>query len=287
MPEKSIKGLIVAAGYGTRFLPFSKTVPKELIPLINRPALDFIIDEFVESGIRDIIVITSRRKKALEDYFDKETEMESVFSKQNAEEKLEQIRPRDLRICYVRQQEMRGTGHALLQVAPFIGDSPVVVAYPDDIHFGEKPLAKQLIETYEKTGCSVLGTVYDPPELYDYASVKIAGDGLHVTDMVEKPAPGTAPSKEASIGRYLYTPDYFSYLQEGWEAHISGPDRDREFYHVYGLKRQMERNGVVFKSVEGDRVDTGNPEGYLKALVRYAATKPEWLDVLKTEVEKY
>ena len=104
--------------------------------------------------------------------------------------------------------------------------------------------------------------------------------------MVEKPAPGTAPSKEASIGRYLYTPEYFSYLQQGWDEHLAGPTPDKEFYHVYGLKKQMEHNGVVFKTVEGERVDTGNPEGYIKALVRYAATNPEWFKVLKDEVEK-
>ncbi len=194
--------------------------------------------------------------------------------------------PPEIKTACIRQQEMKGTGHALMQVAPFIGDSPVVVAYPDDIHFGNPPLAKQLIDTWEKTGCSVLGTVYDPPELYDYASVKTAEDGLHVTDMIEKPAPGTAPSKEASIGRYLYTPDYFKYLREGWDLHTAGPDRDKEYYHVYGLKKQMENNGVVYKSVEGTRVDTGNPEGYLKALVQYAATRPEWFKVLKEEIDK-
>ncbi|MBN2509672.1 MAG: UTP--glucose-1-phosphate uridylyltransferase [Spirochaetales bacterium] len=280
-----MKGLIVAAGYGTRFLPFSKSVPKELIPLIDRPALDFIIEEFVKSGIKDIIVISSRRKKALEDYFDREPEMEELFRREGSESKLKKILPPDVKVCFIRQREMRGTGHALLQAAPFIGNSPVVVAYPDDVHFGDKPLAAQLIDTYRETGCSVLATVYDPPELYSYAALKIADDKLHVLDMVEKPAPGKAPSKEASVGRYLYTPEYFGHLQQGWEEHQKGPDAHREYYHVYGLKKQMEHNGVVYKSVEGTRVDTGNPEGYIKALVRYAATNPEWFKVLREEVE--
>ena len=222
--KQNIKGLIVAAGYGTRFLPFSKTVPKELIPLIDRPALDFIIEEFVRSGITEIIIITSRRKKALEDYLDRELELEQIFNREQAQAKLSKISPPKLKVCYVRQQEMRGTGHALLQAAPFIGDAPVVVAYADDIHFGEKALAAQLIESYRETGCSVLATIHDHPEINNYAAIKIAEDGLHVTDIVEKPAPGTEPSREASIGRYLYTPDYFDFLQEGWERHDQGPE---------------------------------------------------------------
>lgn len=277
-----MKGLIVAAGYGTRFLPATKSVPKEMLPLIDKPSIAFIIEEFVNSGIKDIVIITSRRKKALEDYLDREIELEIALEKKGKFDLLNKIKPYDANICFIRQQKMMGTGHALMEAESIIGDSPFVVAYPDDLHFGDYPLTAQLIDTYEKSGCSVLATLYDPPQLYDYASLKIASDGFHVVDMVEKPAPGTAPSKEGSIGRYLYTPELFKYLREGWEKHKTG-----EYYHVYALKKLMDNNKVVFKRVEGERFDTGDPKGFLQATIAYASKDPELLKVLKEEIQKY
>ncbi len=277
-----MKGIIVAAGYGTRFLPVTKTIPKEMLPLVNKPAISFITEEFTASGIRDIIVITSRRKKALEDYFDREAELESVFKREEKHEKLEKIRPPEADFVFIRQQEMRGTGHALLQAKPYIGNEPVVVAYPDDIHFGTPPLAQQLITMWEKTSCSVLATIHDPVNIHAYAAVDIAEDGLHVKDLVEKPPRGSEPSNEASIGRYLYTPDYFDFLEEGWRIHQR--EGEGEYYHVYPLNRQMERNGVVYKRIDGARYDTGTPEGFLKALAAYCGTIPEYQSVLKDAV---
>ncbi len=274
-----MKGLIVAAGYGTRFLPASKTVPKELFPLIDKPAIAFLIDEFVASGIRDIVLITSRRKKSLEDYFDREIELETVFKKEGAEEKLLKIKPYDINLTIIRQQEMNGTGHAMLQARSVLQDSPFITAYPDDLHFGETPLSKQLIDVYEKTGCSVLSTLHDPPELLRYGVLTLANDGFHVTDIVEKPASlEVAPSREGSIGRFLYTPDIFEYLQEGWNKHVDG-----EYYHVYALKKLMAQNRVVHKQVDGLRLDTGAPEGYLRAILKYAALDPELREIIREE----
>ena len=274
-----MKGLIVAAGYGTRFLPATKTVPKEMLPIIDKPTIAFIIEEFINSGIKDIVIITSRRKKALEDYTDREVELEVELAKKGKQDLLELIKPYDANFTFVRQKEMRGTGHAMLAVASVIGDHPFVVAYPDDLHFGPYPLAKQLIDLYEKTGCSVLATIHNPPELHDYASIKIDSDNLHVLDMIEKPPIGMEFSKEASIGRFLYTPDIFTYLREGWEKHTSG-----EYYHVYALKRQMQQRKVVYKQLEGNRYDTGTPVGFLKATIAYAAKDPELLAMLKNEI---
>ena len=278
-----MKGVIIAAGYGTRFLPVTKTIPKEMLPLLSRPVIDFIVEEFEKSGIEEILIITSRRKKALEDYFDREMELESVFREQAAEEKLKKIEPRNARIFFVRQQVMRGTGHALLQALPFVGNEPFVVAYPDDLHFGEVPLAKQLIEVYEETGCTVLATVHDPARLNDYAVPKLDDDGIHVLDIVEKPKPGTEMSREASIGRFLYTGDYLGKLEEAYADH-SGSD---EFYHIGGIKKQIAEKKVVIKRLSGVRVDTGTPEGYLRALVHYVSKKPELMKVLTEEVAKY
>ena len=151
-----MKGVILAAGYATRFLPASKTIPKEMFPLIDRPAIDFIVQEMVDSGIHDILLVSSRRKKVMEDYFDREIELSSAFSKSNEIEKLEVIKPIEANIFTLRQQRMMGTGNALMLVEPFVDNQPFVVAYPDDIVLGETPLCRQLIETWEKTGNTIL-----------------------------------------------------------------------------------------------------------------------------------
>ena len=282
-----MKGLIVAAGYGTRFLPVTKTIPKEMLPLIDTPSIDFIVSEFVRSGITDILVITSRRKKALDDYFDREMELETVFSRERAEEKKKKIAPPEANIYFVRQREMRGAGHALLLARPFIGNSPFVAAYPDDLHFGSPPLARQLMDVYESTGCSIMATIHDPPDLNRYGVLAIARDDLHVTDIVEKPGPGAEPSREASIGRYLYTPAIFDFLKEGWDKHIGSGAATGEYYHTYALKKLMERNQVVYKRTEGQRLDTGTPEGYLRAVIRYAEEQPKLRKVLEEELKRF
>jgi UTP--glucose-1-phosphate uridylyltransferase len=265
-----MKAVIVCAGYGTRFLPVTKTIPKEMLPLITRPSVEFIVDEMLAAGITDILFITSRRKKALEDYFDREVELESVFRDGGEKAKLEKIRPTRANCFFVRQQEMRGTGHALLQARPFVGKDPFVVAYPDDLHFGSVPLARQLVETYEKTGCSVLATLHDPPEINRYGIISIAKDGLHVTDIVEKPARGEEPSREASIGRFLYAPDFLDELEKQWTLHGAG-----EFFHTPAVRALAGRGRVVYRRVEGMRLDTGEPAGYIEAILRYADSVPE------------
>jgi len=270
-----MKGVIVTAGYGTRFLPVTKTIPKEMLPLVTRPAIDFIVEEFVASGITEILFITSRRKKALEDYFDREMELEGVFRAAGDGAKLEKIAPPKATFYFVRQPEMRGTGHALLFARSFVGSEPFVVAYPDDLHFGDKPLARQLIETWEKTGCTVLATLHDPPDINRYGVISIAADGLHVTGIVEKPPRGTEPSREASIGRFLYTPDFLDQLAEEWKSH-----REGEFFHTPAVLALARRGRVVFRRVEGERLDMGEPGGYLEAIIRYAQGVPELRAVL-------
>lgn len=276
--NRGMKGLIVAAGYGTRFLPVTKTVPKEMIPLINKPAIDFIIEEFVASGITEIIIITSRRKKVLEDYLDREMELEGVFEREGKKEKLKAIRPPEASFYFIRQKEMLGTGHALLQAAPLIGDEPVIVAYPDDVHFGETPLAAQLVAMYEKHGTSVLASVNNLQDLQRYGVLDVASDNLHVKGIVEKPAPGIEPSRLVSIGRYLYTPGFFDYLAQGFTSHSGG-----EYYHTYALNKQMKEGSVVYTNIKGERLDTGEPAGYFKALLRYAKKDPDLRQILKDE----
>ena len=265
-----MKGVIVTAGYGTRFLPVTKTIPKEMLPLVTRPSIDFIVEEFVASGITEILFITSRRKKALEDYLDRERELESAFEAAGDAKKLKAIAPPAATCYFVRQPEMRGTGHALLLAKGFVGSEPFVVAYPDDLHFGSPPLARQLIETWEKTGCTVLATLHEPPDINRYGLISIADDGLHVTGIVEKPPRGKEPSREASIGRFLYAPDFMAELESEWKRHGEG-----EFFHTPAVLALARKGRVVYHRVQGERLDTGEPAGYLEAIIRYARTVPE------------
>jgi len=276
-----MKGVIVAAGYGTRFLPVTKTIPKEMLPVVNIPSISFIVDEFVKSGIQDIIIISSRRKKVLEDYFDREIELESVFEKEGKADRLERINPpANVRFAFVRQQRMLGTGHALLQIKELVGNDPCIVAYPDDLHIGDPALSTQLIESWRESGCSVMASVYEKGDVSRYGVLDIAADGKHVRAIVEKPPRGTEPSHEVSIGRYLYTPDFFTYLQEGWERHEGG-----EYYHIYALNKLMNEGRVVYRRLSGRRLDTGEPEGYLDAILNYADTVPSLRKVLDDYVK--
>jgi UTP--glucose-1-phosphate uridylyltransferase len=270
-----MKGVIVTAGYGTRFLPVTKTIPKEMLPLVTRPSIEFIVEEFVASGITEILFITSRRKKSLEDYFDHERELEAAFEAAGDAKKLQAIAPTKATCYFVRQPEMRGTGHALLLARSFIGREPFVAAYPDDLHFGSPPLARQLIDAWERTGCTVLATLHEPPDINRYGVVSIAPDGLHVTGIVEKPEQGREPSREASIGRFLYAPDFLEQLEVEWSRHGTG-----EFFHTPAVLALARRGRVVFHRVQGERLDTGEPAGYLEAIIRYARGVPELSRVL-------
>lgn len=279
-----MKGILIAAGYGTRCLPATKTVPKELLPVGCVPAIQFLVDELQKSGITELIVVSSRRKKALEDYFDREIELESVLTADGKTEALEKIAPPPVRVVFVRQERMMGTGHALLQVKDLVGDEPCVVAYPDDLHIGEPPLALQLIREYEKTGCSVLASVEEEGDVSRYGVLDVAADGK-VRAIVEKPAPGTEPGREISVGRFLLTPEFFSFLEEGWHLHLEaaraagrGPG---EYYHVYALNKLMAAGKVVRKIIGGVRLDTGDPAGYLDAVLRCAWLDPELRPVLE------
>ena len=277
-----MKGIIVAAGYGTRFLPVTKTVPKELLPVGLKPSIAYIVDEFVASGISDIIIISSRRKKALEDYFDREIELEGVFTREGKPDKLALISPPAARISFVRQTEMKGTGHALLQVKNLLGAEPCVVAYPDDLVMGGVPLARQLMDVYEKTGKCVLATIYEAGDVSRYGIVDPMADGIGVKGFVEKPASGSEPSHEVSIGRYLYIPEFFDMLEEGWAKHRAG-----EYYHTYALDRMIEAGRMAFKRVEGTRLDTGDPAGYLEAILRNAASDPALRPTLEAFIASY
>jgi len=286
--QKKIKGVIIGAGYGTRFLPVTKTIPKEMVPLVDRPAIDFIIQEFVEAGIEEVAVISSRRKKALEDYFDREFELDWFLRHRKAFDLLPLIEPPPIKFASIRQDDMRGTGHAILQARPLVQDGPFIVAYPDDLFIGGKSFSKILVEAHEATGKSVLGVVRAGAEISRLSSIEFEGDEppLRVKRVVEKPQPGTEPSNVASIGRYLFTPELFDLLEEGWKRH-SG---EGEFYHTEAINALAAQDKVVAVFPEGKRLDVGVPETYLESFVEYALSDTRWrprmLEVIRRLAER-
>ena len=280
-----MKGVILAAGYATRFLPASKTIPKEMFPLIDRPAIDFIVQEMVDSGIRDILLVSSRRKKVMEDYFDREVELSSAFSKSNEFEKLEVIKPIEANIFTMRQQHMMGTGNALMLVEPFVDNEPFVVAYPDDIVLDEKPLSKQLIETWEKTGSTVLAVKeMQEDQLSRYGVIEPGNSGkiMQVKKMVEKPKQGAAPSRFVSFGRYLYTSDLFDALRTSDKNH----SQRGEFTQTEAINHLAANGMVSAVQFEGTRYDLGEPLGFLTSAIQIGLMRPEYKKLLLDEMRR-
>lgn len=280
-----VKGVILAAGYGTRFLPVTKTVPKEMLPLVDVPSIQFIVDEFIASGIRDILIITSRRKKVLEDYFDREVELETTFRQSGAEGKLARIEPPSVNVCFTRQERMLGTAHALMLCRRFTPHSPFVVAYPDDILISDPPCSRTLIEAWRGSvapenpnGCSVLSLLAFPEgdiSRYGIVAPEYRSGRLYVREMVEKPPPGSEPSRLVSLGRYLYTPEIFPVLEEMAAGHDGG-----EFYQTGPINRLAARGKVLGVEFQGTRFDTGEPLGFLQATLEYALTRDDLRDQL-------
>lgn len=283
-----MKGIILTAGYGTRFLPITKSVPKEMLPLGTRPALDYVVQEYIDSGITDILIINSRRKKLIEDFYDREAEMEAVFTKEGKTANLKKIAPpEDVRFYFIRQRVMGGTGDAVLLAREFAGNDACVLSFPDDLHFGEVPLAKQLLDVYRATGNAVLA-LEDRPEgedisRYGVAAVEAGSNPLKVTGLVEKPPTGQEPSRNISIGRYVITPDTFEALEVERQSHAGG-----EFYLTSAFNRQAAQGKLSGCVYQGERLDTGEPLGYYEAQVRFILQDPElgpsFREFLKTQI---
>ena len=279
-----MKAIIIAAGYGTRFLPVTKTIPKEMLPLIDTPAIDFILKEFIESGIKDILVITSRRKKSLEDYFDRELELEFFLNKKKDQKNFNKIIPSDVNLFFLRQKEMKGTGHAILIGKDFIGDSPFIVAYPDDIIFSSIPLTKQLINIYNSTKSSILAVEEIEGNVSRYGVIDyIKENNLYrVKKIVEKPKSGSEPSKMISIGRYIFTSELLSILEEEYSNHTHG-----EFYHINAINNLASKNKVYACKYHGDRIDTGDKIGYFEGIIKYGLSRKDLQDDIKKILKKY
>lgn len=274
------KAVIPAAGLGTRMLPAAKSVPKEMLPIVDKPAIQYIVEEAVDSGIEDILIITNRGKQAIEDYFDYSPEIETSLLRSNKTSEYESIRyPTQLaNIFFVRQMETKGLGHAVWCAKRFVGDEPFAVLLGDDIMFGEKPVTKQLIDAAEKYKASAVGAQEVKTEdIAKYCSLKI--DELEnkiyrVSDVVEKPTPEEMFSNYAILGRYVLTSEIFSILEN------TPPGYGGEIQLTDGLCTLCKTSTMVAVDFEAKRYDTGNITGFLEATIEFALKHPEagpWL----------
>ena len=279
-----MKAIIIAAGYGTRFLPVTKTIPKEMLPLIDTPSIEFIINEFIESGIKDILIITSRRKKSLDDYFDREVELESFLKEKKDQKNLNKIIPKDVNLFFLRQKHMKGTGHAILICKDFIGDSPFIVAYPDDIVFSSIPLTKQLMDVYNSTKCNVLAAEEIEGDVSRYGVIDFIKEGNHykIKKIIEKPKTGLEPSKLISVGRYLFTPELLPILKKQYSKHVQG-----EFYHIDAINALASGNKVFACKFQGDRIDTGEKIEYFEGIIKYGLEREDLKEDVKRILKKY
>ena len=275
------KAVIPAAGLGTRMLPATKTVPKEMLPLVDKPVIQYIIEEAVAAGIEDILVVTNRAKSAMDDYFDYYPELEERLARAGKERELSEVRrAADLaNIFYVRQKETKGLGHAIWRAKRFVGDEPFAVLLGDDIMRSEQPVIGQLIGAAEKYGASAVGVQQVTTEaIAKYSSVKI--DPLEervfaVSDMVEKPRPQEMFSNYAILGRYVLRPGIFDILED------LEPGYGGEVQLTDGLKKLCKQDKMVAVDFEGRRYDTGNLKGFLEATIDFSLAHPETGDWLR------
>ena len=278
--KKIKKAIIPAAGLGTRFLPATKAMPKEMLPILDKPTIQYIVEEASRAGIEDIIIVTGKHKRAIEDHFDNQKELEMVLEEKGKTELLKKVQySTDLaNIFYVRQKEQKGLGHAIYSARQFIGDEPFAVLLGDDIVESDTPAIKQLMDAYDETGKSVIGVqevaesdthrygIIDPLEKH--------GRRYEVKQFVEKPAQGTAPSNLAIMGRYVLTANIFDYLKT--QKRGAG----NEIQLTDAIERLNKDDQVYAYDFEGDRYDVGEKLGFVKTTIEYALKDQEMKEEL-------
>lgn len=269
------KAVIPAAGLGTRFLPATKAIPKEMLPIVDKPTIQYIVEEAVASGIETIVLITGRGKAEIEDHFDYAYELEDTLERGGKLELLKQSTSAAelVRLTSIRQKRPLGLGHAVLCARDVIGDEPFVVLLGDDIIRAEKPVTLQMVERFQATGMPLVATMEVPADdvsLYGIVGGSPYGDRLtKIERMVEKPRREEAPSRSAIIGRYLLTPDIFEHLEQ------TRPGKGGEIQLTDALDGLRQARGLLGYAFEGDRYDAGEKFGYLKANLEYALQRPE------------
>lgn len=275
MSSRIRKAIFPAAGLGTRFLPATKAQPKEMLPLVDKPIIQYGVEEAVASGVENIIIVTGRGKHAIEDHFDVAYELESFLESRGKTDMLEEIRKISdlINVSYVRQGEPLGLGHAVLVTEALVGDEPFAVILADDVIDGVEPALAQMIRVFEELQGPVILVERVPADQvsnYGVIACETIRPGVYrITDLVEKPPRDQAPSDLAIIGRYILTPDIFNALRDIRE------DRTGEIQLTNGLKRLLKDRPLYACEVEGVRHDTGNKLGFLKAVVYFALRRPE------------
>ena len=276
MSKKIRKAIIPAAGLGTRFLPATKAQPKEMLPIVDKPTIQYIVEEAIASGIEEILIITGRNKKSIEDHFDKSVELEMELEKHNKTELLELVQDISemVDIHYIRQKEPRGLGHAIRCAKTFVGDEPFAILLGDDIVYNpEKPCLKQLMDCYNEYKTSILGVQTVPEENVNKYGIV---DGIQIEDrvskvkgLIEKPSIEEAPSNIAILGRYIVTPRIFDILDN------TKPGKGNEIQLTDALMQLIKEEAMYAYNFEGRRYDVGDKLGYLQATIEYALRKPE------------
>ncbi|MBU8914768.1 UTP--glucose-1-phosphate uridylyltransferase GalU [Bacillus sp. FJAT-29953] len=285
------KAIIPAAGLGTRFLPATKAMPKEMLPIVDKPTIQYIIEEAIESGIEDIIIVTGKGKRAIEDHFDYAYELEQTLLSKEKFDLLEKVQEpsRMADIHYIRQKEPKGLGHAVWCARNFIGDEPFAVLLGDDIVQAETPCLKQLMNEFDRTRSSVIGVQQVPEEETNRYGIidpiEQHGHSYQVRNFVEKPQLGTAPSNLAIIGRYIFTPEIFMFLDKqeiGAGGEIQLTDAIQNLNHI---------QRVFAYEFEGNRYDVGEKLGFIETTIEFALQKEELredlLRFMAGQIDKY
>lgn len=288
------KAVIPVAGKGTRFLPATKQIPKEMIPLVDRPMIHYAVEEAVLSGIEEVILVTSTGKESIENYFDRNIELEAFLEKAGKTEELEKIKKIGtmIEVVTVRQKEQLGLGHAVLCAKSVVGNEPFAVILGDDLVLGENPVTRQLVQVCEERQTSnVIGVMEVPPEMTHKYGI-VAGEFCDGTDktlkmekMIEKPKPEDAPTRLATPGRYILGPEIFECL-ETIPRGVGG-----EYQLTDAINKLAQESDVYAHVFEGERYDTGNVQSYLEASIEFALHHPQYketmLKILKNKAEKY
>ncbi len=283
------KAIIPAAGLGTRFLPATKSQPKEMLPIVDKPTLQYIIEEAISSGIEEILIVTGRSKKSIEDHFDRSIELELELEQKGKKEMLKMVKDISnmVNIHYIRQKEPKGLGHAIHCAKSFIGNEPFAVMLGDDIVDSEIPCLKQLINAYDEYKTTILGVQDVETEnvnKYGILDVKHIEDRVYkVKDMIEKPSIEEAPSNIAILGRYIITPEIFNILEN------QEPGKGGEIQLTDALQTLSKKEAIYAYNFEGRRYDVGDKLGFLEATVDFALKRPElrdeFMEFLKGKIE--
>lgn len=284
--KKITKGVIAIAGFGTRFLPATKTIPKEMLPIVDKPIIQYIVEEMVAAGITDIVLVTSAQKRAVEDHFDRAYEVEDHLETTGKTAMLKELRKIDklANFIYVRQKGGRGNGAAVLSAESAIGNEPFVLAFGDDLVRttpGQPSFSQQMVSEYSQYGCSILGVQPMPAtEVHKYGVVELDSRG-QVAKLMEKPSPKETKSNLVSFGRYLLTPEVFSYLKK------TAVGKGGEIWLTDGIAAMLQKYPVRVRQIKGGQwYTTGDPINYFRTLLAYSVDHPELKKELKAFIKQ-